>query len=137
MYVFFDGRYNQHLQSKKHRDAVKTASNKAAIAVVETPSSDSPSPMETADSAPNSTPSHTAGGGESVKVASVAPGDEDSADSMLADASGLLSKTKPGEGFGDEEQVAPPRMGQKVCVFCDVESSTFEDNCAHMLQGHG
>lgn len=35
------------------------------------------------------------------------------------------------------EELPPPRMGLGVCIFCNVESASFEENCAHMLQQHG
>lgn len=44
----------------------------------------------------------------------------------------------PSEGGEEgEEKVAPPRMGPGVCVFCNVEAASFEENCAHMLHHHG
>lgn len=38
---------------------------------------------------------------------------------------------------GGEEELAPPRMGLGVCVFCNAESASFEENCQHMLHQHG
>eukprot|EP00752_Nemacystus_decipiens_P007806 g6972.t1 len=140
-----EGLYNQHLQSKKHKDAVKRAAAAEAAALEETESS--------ASSAVHSTGGGAAAAAAVAEDGTAAPDNAPAAgfaatipskrnDVVGSDENSTEVESEEGgnseeEEEEEEEELAPPPMGPCVCIFCDFVSPSFEDNCAHMLNQHG
>eukprot|EP00903_Cladosiphon_okamuranus_P014486 g13437.t1 len=134
-----EGLYNQHLRSKKHKEAVKRAEAAEAAALAKAEAS-------------VSMIANTAGGG--ATAAAVAVAEHAAAAAAAAGATAARSPSYSNAVIGsdrssmevesaeemeeeEEEELAPPPMGSCVCIFCDFVSPSFEDNCAHMLKQHG
>lgn len=123
------------MQSKKHKEAAKVAA--AAVSF--------PAPtMAAAGGGTTAAP-----GAENVAQNTVIqPGTETQTTILSSATTEVAAKEaendmkaeedemERGEGT-DELEMPPPRMGQTVCIFCNAESPSFEDNCAHMLREHG
>lgn len=148
--------YKQHLQSKKHKEATKIRAAPRAAVAPDAADLSFPSSTYSGPSAPRATDG--SGGGAPVSTAAVAGAAsisggvfEVGAAAMSSAPNGPLKagvevqleaeeeKIKEEEEGqeGGEEELAPPRMGPGVCIFCNVELASFEDNCQHMLHKHG
>lgn len=158
-------RYKQHLQSKKHKDAVKALA--AAAAAKQATRNTSSSPSTTGGTAAQDA-METGGGdiivaagantvyvtattanpltGVAAEVDSGAPQvgrtGNTLASSSRIDNGGLEEESagiqdEEDDETGDSDEGPLPPMGPCVCIFCDEVSASFEDNCAHMLREHG
>ena len=126
--------YNQHLDSKKHKDAVKAMAGASISAEDEDISeTDGDTTVATAEEAEAIAASGPMTGNPPATNASRV----DASDPGKESAEASKSEEEEKQQEGDEDEGPPPPMGSRVCIFCDGEAASFEENCGHMLREHG
>lgn len=139
--------YTQHLQSKKHKEAIKIREATSVPAAPDADGSGGGAPVAAvASSAAAAAGTASVGGGTTEGGPAVISSSPTSAGGPLkigVEAQPEATEDQMDVDSGEEEEedggeeLVPPRMGLRVCIFCNLESASFEENCQHMLHRHG